>query len=100
MSANDNIGKFSLSKDADWQGLAKLVEECGEVLQIAGKLMATDGDPDHWSGENLAERLEEEVGDLEAALTFFIACNHHRHLNAGAVAARTRRKFQMFEEWS
>lgn len=98
--ADDDVGKFSLSRDADWQGLAKLVEECGEVIQVAGKLMATDGDPEHWSGENLAERLEEELGDLEAAVTFFIACNHHRHLHADAVAQRARRKFHQFEEWS
>lgn len=35
-------GSFSLGSRT-WPGLSKLVEECGEVLQIAGKIMGTGG---------------------------------------------------------
>lgn len=54
-----------------WAGASKLTEECGEVIQVIGKLMGTYGDTDHWSGD-LREMLVDELGDLQAALTFFI----------------------------
>lgn len=96
---NDNRGDFSLNREGDWPGLAKLIEECGEVIQVAGKLIATDGETAHWSGDDLAVRLEEELGDLEAAIAFFI--DHNRsHLNGERISVRTLRKRALFEDWS
>ena len=44
--------------------------ECGEVVQVIGKLMMTHGDPVHWTG-NLRAQLLDEVADVEAAIVFF-----------------------------
>lgn len=50
-------------------GLAKLNEECGELVQIIGKKFAWwDTDEPHWDGSNLDERLIEEMGDVRAAI--------------------------------
>lgn len=53
-----------------WPGLAKLAEECGELQQVIGKLMAyPKGDhPD--GGGPLAPRLEAEIADVLAACEF------------------------------
>lgn len=58
-----------------WPGLSKLIEELGEVQQIVGKIIATGGAHQHWADGNLARRLEEEMGDLFAAIEFVISHN-------------------------
>jgi NTP pyrophosphatase (non-canonical NTP hydrolase) len=85
-------------RDDEWAGLSKLVEECGEVLQVIGKIMGTRGHVDHWDGTDLAARLEEELGDLEAAVTFVLAHNWE-HLDKDKIYARARDKMALFEEW-
>jgi NTP pyrophosphatase (non-canonical NTP hydrolase) len=50
-------------------GLAKLAEECSEVGQVAAKLMGGCDGPDERA------HLEEEMGDVYAALRFFIDNN-------------------------
>lgn len=82
---------------SEWPGLAKLAEEAGEVVQVIGKLMATGGNVAHWEGSDLAERLEEELGDLLAAVEFVIA--HNGALNETQINARKLRKRQIFETW-
>ena len=59
---------FAFGDDV-WPGLAKLAEECGEVVQVIGKLMMTHGDPAHWSG-NLRTMLVDEIADVIAAGLF------------------------------
>jgi hypothetical protein len=77
-------------------GLAKLVEEAGEVLQLAGKLLAypsgvhPDGDGD------LYERLEKEVADLQAASQFVIKANQ---LDTAAIRERCWSKLNRFDRW-
>lgn len=65
---------YSIGSDA-WPGLSKLIEECGETIQVAGKLMGTGGAVEHWDGSNLGDRLIEEIGDLQAAIEFFVETN-------------------------
>jgi hypothetical protein len=68
-------GSFSLGSKT-WPGLSKLVEECGEVLQVAGKLMGTAGAVGHWDGAGaLDERMALEVCDLFAAARAFFQLN-------------------------
>lgn len=94
--ANDNEGPFSIGQNI-WPGVSKLIEECGEVLQVAGKLIATGGRTDHWSGHDLGADLEEELGDLLAAITFVI--QHNPQLGSLAIADRTEEKTELFEAW-
>lgn len=93
---DDNRGPFSLD-DPRWPGLAKLAEESAEVIQVITKLLATDGDPNHWSGDNLARRLEQEMGDLRAALVF--VSRHCEELDAVVIGGRVEEKLTLFEEW-
>lgn len=101
--ANDNEGPFSLGQ-VDWAGLAKLSEECAEVCQVIAKLVATGGEVNHWSGDNLARRLEEEMGDVQAALNFVQQHNRMprpgRHwVSESAISIRARSKLALFNEW-
>jgi NTP pyrophosphatase (non-canonical NTP hydrolase) len=79
-----------------WPGISKLVEELGEVAQVAGKLIATGGQPEHWDGTDLRTRLEDELADLEAAIAFVIRENG---LDAGRITDRRQAKLRLFSEW-
>lgn len=57
-------GSFSLGSRT-WPGLSKLVEECGEVLQIAGKIMGTGG---RGAGKDIERDLREAVDSINRAL--------------------------------
>jgi NTP pyrophosphatase (non-canonical NTP hydrolase) len=89
-------GPYSIGSD-EWPGLSKLIEEAGEMLQIAGKIIAIRGveNYDHWDGTNLKERMTEEAADLLAALEFFCA----RNLEIQQVHKRAAVKRAKFEEW-
>lgn len=80
----------------EWSGLSKLIEECGEVMQVAGKLIGTNGRRGHWDGSDLRERLEEEIADLLAAAHFVIGKNGLDWLRIGE---RREMKLKMFNEW-
>jgi NTP pyrophosphatase (non-canonical NTP hydrolase) len=51
-------------------GVAKLIEECGELQQVLGKKLAMWDQDEHWDGTNLLTRMAEEMGDVQAALAF------------------------------
>lgn len=88
-------GPFSIGSDR-WPGLSKLIEEMGEVGQIAGKLLGTGGAIQHWDGSNLKDRLEEELADLSAAIGFVIAACE---LDEAAIERRCMLKLETFIQW-
>lgn len=96
MSKNDGRGAFAFGDDA-WPGVAKLVEECGEVIQVAGKLMMTHGSIVHWTG-NLRQLLLDEIADVEAAIVFF---NRHNmtDMERRDMCRRVTAKVAKFEGW-
>lgn len=71
---NEPAGPYSIDSDR-LPGLSKLIEEMGEVQQIAGKLIATGGKAEHWDGTDLMKRMSEELADLSAAVQFFSDMN-------------------------
>jgi NTP pyrophosphatase (non-canonical NTP hydrolase) len=91
------MGKFAIGSRT-WPGLSKLVEECGEVLQVAGKIIATGGEPDHWDGTTLRQRLVDELGDLSAAIGFVVDQNLD-DLDRHQVEIRRDQKRRLFEDW-
>lgn len=93
--ANDNEGPFSIGQNV-WPGTAKLAEECGEVVQVIGKLVATGGRTDHWSGLTLRAALVEEMGDVLAAIRFICDTNG---IPADAVNQRAEMKLALFKDW-
>lgn len=79
-----------------WPGLGKVVEEAGEIMQIAGKLMATGGSSEYYDGRDLRRELQNEMADLRAALDYVEDANH---LNALAMKARKDEKSDKFWSW-
>ncbi|WP_262267006.1 MULTISPECIES: hypothetical protein [Microvirga] len=70
--------------------LGKLISEAGELGQVAGNALCFGIDtPDH--GKAARVRIEEELGDLHAAMTF-AAC--HGIIRSHAVAHHSIRKLQ------
>jgi len=89
-------GPFSIGSKT-WPGISKLIEECGEVGQVCGKLIGTGGATAHWDGgEDLKVRLETELGDLLAAISFVIDNNQ---LNREAIKKRREKKLETFAKW-
>jgi NTP pyrophosphatase (non-canonical NTP hydrolase) len=87
---------FCLGSDV-LPGLSKLNEECGEVVQVIGKLMQTGGNPEHWSG-NLRTMLIEEMGDVAAAINFFVEHNFTPE-EIDALCKRSETKGEKFSTW-
>ena len=78
-------------------GLSKLIEECGEVLQIAGKLLAYPNGRHPDGKGDLKSRLELELGDLRAAIQFVIET--HRLDGSCTISEQYARKLALFREW-
>lgn len=78
-------------------GLTKLIEECGELAQIAAKKLAyfdTDAHPD--GKGSMKRRLEEEIADVMAACDYVIDTFR---LNITFIAERRNNKRRTFEQW-
>jgi NTP pyrophosphatase (non-canonical NTP hydrolase) len=88
-------GDFSIGSKV-WPGISKLIEECGEVSQVAGKLLGSAGAAAHWDGTDLKTRLESELGDLRAAIAFV---TDHCGLDALSIERRRNEKRELFEKW-
>jgi NTP pyrophosphatase (non-canonical NTP hydrolase) len=80
----------------EWNGLSKLIEECGEVLQVAGKIIGAEGETLHWDGTDLRERLTKEMGDLIAAVEYVTVKNE---LDIAAMRAQADSKLTLFRRW-
>lgn len=79
-------------------GIAKLIEECGELTQVLGKRLAyytTDEHPD--GGPPLTERMEDEMGDVIAAIELVITKHKLDRLRIGR---RVHNKLETFKGWS
>lgn len=88
-------GPFQLGSRT-WPGLSKLIEEAGEVGQVAGKIVANGGDREHWDGTDLIVRMGKEIADLSAATRAFIQLNGY---DGGWVLAREQQKYHLFLKW-
>ena len=77
-------------------GVAKLIEECGELQQVLGKKLAMWDQDEHWDGTNLRTRMVEEMGDVLAAIRFVA---DQFGLSWADVLARDAHKRALFETW-
>src|SRR4051794_29113503 len=68
------VPAYAIGSD-QWPGLAKLVEELGELQQVLGKLMAYPGGDHPDGGPPLEIRVMTEAGDVMAALDFLFEAN-------------------------
>lgn len=79
------------------KGLNKLMEECGELTQIAAKKAAYPDTDYHPDGKgSMLDRLEEEIGDVLAAC-LFVATKFN--LDREFICRRSQSKFDLFNEW-
>lgn len=88
-------GPYSIGSDR-WAGTSKVIEECGELQQVLGKLIALGGETDHWDGTNLRDRIGDEMADVLAAIEFFIEENL---TDEAYIRARVTRKLDLFRQW-
>lgn len=78
-------------------GLAKLIEECGELIQVCGKKLAYFSTDEHPDGQgSLKTRLEEEMGDVMAACGLV---TETLGLDEGAICDRAATKLEKFCRW-
>lgn len=89
-------GDFSIGSRL-WPGTSKLTEEMGELLQVLGKLIATAGSTEHWSGD-LRKMLVDEAGDVAAALRFF-AVENLTTTELLHMTKRSEEKLALFRKW-
>ena len=78
-------------------GVAKLIEECGELTQILGKKLAywhTDTHPD--GAGLISQRIEDEMGDVLAAIYF---TRNQLKLDRNRINDRAILKQNLFESW-
>ena len=80
-----------------WPGLAKLMEECGELVQVIGKLVAYPDAP-HPDGSDVPARLVEEMGDVLGALWFVMSVNGDEDYQR-RVEGRAMEKYARFRGW-
>ena len=81
-----------------WPGVSKLLEEMGELTQILGKLIATRGQSEHWSGLNLREELIKEIADVHAAICFvMVECLSSEEI--AVIQGRIAEKIKRFNRW-
>ena len=79
-------------------GLTKLMEECGELIQVAAKKAAypdTLHHPDNHPN-SLNERLAQELADVIAASIFVI---EKFKLDQEAIELRTDTKLDLYRKW-
>lgn len=80
-------------------GLAKLIEECGELMQVAGKKLAYFHTDEHPDGQgSLKARLGEEIADVMAACDLVRAHLLDTETNRN-IDIRRESKFARFQMW-
>ena len=79
-----------------WKGIGKLIEECGELIQVAGKAVPFPVG-EHPDGKGaVCGRFVEEIADVYAALDYFRETNG---LNEIEIAWRRKMKLDKFKQW-
>lgn len=78
-------------------GVAKLIEECGELQQILGKKLAYWYTDEHPDGKgSIHGRIEEEMSDVIAACYFV---RDQLGLDREFIAQRMMSKIDLFTTW-
>ncbi len=79
-----------------WEGVFKIVEETGELLQLLGKL-GPFPDGQHPDGKgDLRLRIEDELADVMASILWIAA---HNGFDAEKLHERTEAKIRQYNAW-
>jgi NTP pyrophosphatase (non-canonical NTP hydrolase) len=87
---------WAIAQTDCWPGTAKVMEECGELVQVLAKLIALGSAGIHWDGSDLRLRIQEEIGDVLGAIGFFMDNND---LDEDAIVTRADTKHETFRHW-
>jgi hypothetical protein len=79
-----------------FKGIGKVIEECGEVQQLAGKAVAFPVGPHPDGNGEIFGRLILECADLYAALDYFVSVNG---LSGVVMEQRRSEKLHAFYRW-
>jgi len=77
-------------------GLVKLMEECGELIEVAAKRLSVLPSVVHYDGFNLDDRLVEEMSDVLAAMAFV---TKELRLREQEIYAKAEMKLALYEKW-
>jgi len=94
--ASDPPGPYSIGSDT-WPGLSRLAADAAQVVRVACTIMGNCGDTQPEADaetDGLRESLQEELGDLRAAIDYVIGKNA---LDWDAVNRRRDRKRSLYE---
>lgn len=87
---------YRMLPGSPWAGLGKLIEEAGETITVAARLIGAPNSAAHLSEPVLREKLEYEIADLLASIDFVIAEND---LDERMIATRRAMKLDRFNRW-
>jgi NTP pyrophosphatase (non-canonical NTP hydrolase) len=89
---------YSVGSD-NLPGLAKVVEEAGELLQVAGKILAVGGTKIYYDGLELRKAVKEEMADVIASISFFVETAGFTPEEQEEILNRATQKRILFREW-
>jgi hypothetical protein len=92
LMASDHPVPYGIGSDT-WPGLSRLATEAAQVVRVACTIIGTGNDT-HQDAAVQRESLQEELGDLRAAIDYVIGKNA---LDWGAVNKRRDRKRSQYE---
>lgn len=81
----------------DKRGLTKLLEELGELAQIAAKKSAYINTDLHPDGKLMMPRMAEEMGDVLGAIAFVM---EEFNMDEDFILERAEKKFNIFTNWN
>lgn len=90
--ASDVPGPYSIGSDT-WPGLSRLAADAAQVVEVACAIIGTGNDTQD-DAACLRESLQEELGDLRAAIDYVIGKNA---LDWAAVNKRRDRRRSLYE---
>lgn len=98
---NASLVLAALSNDVRWRGIKKLQEEMGELAQELAKLSVCP-DGKHWDNAEkgpLIQRVEDELGDVMAAIDYFVTeAERDESLDIRKINRRRVEKYKKFEQ--
>ena len=78
-------------------GLVKVMEECGELVQVCAKMVQYPDQDEHPDKQGyLLERLENEIADVLATLAY---ATTRLGLKEERIRTRAHAKTELFESW-
>ena len=91
------MSKFNFDKEAEWPGLAKVLEEMQELGIELSKIVMLDGGTKHWKGD-VRPLMIDELADVLASVNWFV---EHNLTNAEQCQMEIRQAVKMgkYDRW-